>query len=622
MDWLTQTNWLYGEVGSRLDSNRSNDYFKNSSKEIKNAYITQTGTLRVMKQWLNSPLSSFAGKIIDVLETRYNFYIVVTTTKILLYRYTDHTKLSELAHVTAQDSNCAVVFKNYLVISKTSTPVFLKFENDGSSIVVYDFQAEFKPPLKDRQVVKFDVHKVYEETFIEKTDPTTGVVTIGKRKTVQRIASQIVDPEIKVDGAGYILLANQGGKVARIYGEPILDFRIDEEITGSALKYGELIINFTTGIPNNLLFNTEKVTYDSVKTDKNRGYVTKFTNTSSYNKEGKLYRGEVIDILSNTTSVSLFQNRLVITDDESVYFSKVNDMFDFTNYIEDDSPFYIKPNPIINEQPVILKTYSSRGLYIITDKGIYVMGYNVNLSPSTATVETVSDTPATNRVAMIDSNFFFIGKDSHLYSVQEDTELSRARLFKYVVEKYDLNFVADDITTVRFDKFKRLVVKEKGTGQMYLYDVILGVDTFRRTSFDFDYDVTSRICGVNEHLITDDSIHLFSNKNYPEMSVKVHQPSDMMTQTGGTLGNDDNTTVETAQMSIINEGGNSIQQVLIDGLGCSNLGDQDNMMSFYNVMNLSRQIKEGFHYTVRTGESTGTVEITAIEYMYNLAGLY
>lgn len=621
MDWNTQTNWLYGEVGSRLDSNRGNEYFQYSAKELKNLYITQTGTLRVMKQWIPQDLS-IPDPVVSVLETRYSFYIMITTKKVYIKELNTHRTISEYAVNTPQDSNCALFFNTHLSMIHDNQVTFLQFDaKTGANLRAYDFKSEFKPPLKDRQPVQFDVHRVYEESYIEKTDPTTGVVTIGKRKVISRIATQTLDPRIKLDSSGHILLDSIGGKVVRIYGEPILEFRGGEDIDLTNIKYGELIINFTTGIPTNLLFDTSVVTWDAQKTDHNRNYVTKVNNTNLYGKEGDLRRGAVIPAIDNITSLTVFQNRLVITDEESIYFSKVNDYTDFTNYVEDDSPFYIKPNPIINEQPLILNTYSSRGLYIVTNKGIYVMGYNVTLTPASATVETVSDTPATRRVAMIDSNFFFIGVDKSLYSVQEDAELSTSRLFKYVVEKYDLNFVVEDITVVRFDKFKRLLVKEIG-GATYLYDVILGVDTFRRTTFDLEYDRNSRIFGINEDLITDGTAHNYSQLNYQFAKIKVHQPSGTVTQSGGTLANDDNTIVEGGQIAIINEGGDSIKEVKIDGVPCSNLGSQVNMMSLYFIKNLHMPIAEGFYYEVETDQGMGTVEITALEYLFEPAGLY
>ena len=292
--------------------------------------------------------------------------------------------------------------------------LFFEFTEDGSSISFFDFFASWSPPLRDRKTVRVDVHRVYQQERVG------ADLEIERIKTIERVGS-IEDLLITNDPTEGLLIDEIGGTVVRIYGEQIQTFRpyypseptIPGDINMDELDYGDLILNFYLGIPNDLIFLGGNVTFPYVDTDQGRDY---YSFNGNFGQD-RIYEGEVILLQDLVTSLAVFQNRLVFADDDTLYFSEVNNYSNFTNFIDDTSPFFVRPNPISNQQPEIKQLFSSRGLFVVTDRGIYIVGYNQAITPLVPAISTVSDMPGINQCEMLDTNFFFKGEDLSLIHI-------------------------------------------------------------------------------------------------------------------------------------------------------------------------------------------------------------
>ncbi len=622
MGWNTMSSWDFGEIGQRLDGNRTSEPFQNSAKEILNAYVTPMQTLRVFKDYDRTPMED--ALIIDVIDTRYDFFIVVRVDRVSLISYSTLGEISGIDYSGGRVGlKCNVFANTRLAVVDQGVTLFFEFTQAGDSIIALDFLDQVSPPLRNRRIVRLDVHRVYE--LEELQYDASGNPERVKRKTLEKIGDGLVNPILTVQD-GEVIIEEISGKVQRIYQERINTFRgyraseseYEGDITIDDLNDGELVLNFFSGFPESgdnaqFLFNKGTVSFTEDDVDQGRQY---YQMSVQHEGRGRLYYGEMVDLNGVITSVTTFQNRLVITSDETIYLSAINDYTNFTNYIEEDSPFFVTPNPISNQQPIIRNTFSSRGLFIATNRGLYSMGYNQAVSPNNPALDTISDMPSTYQVEMVDTNFFFIGEDGNLYSVQEMIESNTNRLYQFVVEKYEVASGVGGISTFRMDKYNRLITTTT-QGVVRMYDV-LATDDFRRVSFELDY--TGKIFGVRDLLISQGVIHKASNRNKEKMTVVVHQPS-LWTNTGGSLLNDKKTKVQVATVQCINQGGSSINQVYINNKKITNNEELMGNLSVYTTK-ASFDIRDGFPIEIDTGESTGIVEITAIEYNTKEAGRY
>ncbi len=380
--WNKVNNFIYGEVGNRLDSLREKEEFQNSAKEIRNAYITETGSLRVMKQWSSVDLA-VPENIIKVLETKFNFFVAIMPNNISLIDRNTRAVLSTLKPSVVFDEhyNFSIFDNNNLGAVKNirdennvkhSGQEFYQFSEDGKTFKATTFMDDIKPPIANREQVIIDIHVVQRELYTKSSDPSTGALEIGERKIVTRIVDSLRDPEITLKD-GVMTIKNVAGSVKRIYKDAISVFIPSTEtkapftgnIDGDDIEYGDLIVNFHGGFPDPLLWNKYELSPSAEKTDTkfpNMRYFETFLNKATGDSTGLtdtavMYNGTIVDLKDNISAISVFQDRLVLCSEDTIYFSKVHDYDNFTTFINTDSAFFIKPNPITNRQPTILVSF-------------------------------------------------------------------------------------------------------------------------------------------------------------------------------------------------------------------------------------------------------------------------
>ena len=74
--WSRSNFFQYGELGERIAGISDSEIHKNSANEIVNMTVTEVNTLRVAKKYIAMGITRTGDKIIKVIDTKYNFYIV------------------------------------------------------------------------------------------------------------------------------------------------------------------------------------------------------------------------------------------------------------------------------------------------------------------------------------------------------------------------------------------------------------------------------------------------------------------------------------------------------------------------------------------------------------------
>ena len=107
----------YGELGERISGIRDSEIHKNSANEILNMTITEVNTLRVAKQYYLMNITQ--EKIIKVIDTKYNFYIVVTLSQIITFSR-DNQIIASLGHgLTVNENTNVNIFDNQMFIENS-----------------------------------------------------------------------------------------------------------------------------------------------------------------------------------------------------------------------------------------------------------------------------------------------------------------------------------------------------------------------------------------------------------------------------------------------------------------------------------------------------------------------
>ena len=123
--WAKYNFFQYGELGERITGIRESEIYQNSANEILNFIITEVNTLRVAKKYRSIQITT--DKIIKVIDTKYNFFIVITYEEIIVFSR-DIQRLSSIKHDLAVDETTNVnIFDNQIYI----TDKFFSFNELG-----------------------------------------------------------------------------------------------------------------------------------------------------------------------------------------------------------------------------------------------------------------------------------------------------------------------------------------------------------------------------------------------------------------------------------------------------------------------------------------------------------
>ena len=596
--------FIYGETGERLSGIRESEIYNQSAKELTNFYITQLGNLKIAKKYAKKTIAN--EEIMSVIDTKYNFYIVVTSAKIRTIQKGTDKGLYELAHgMTVHTTTNIKVFEMLIFMTNgnNDTKVF-GFQSNGQ-LGKSNYLDTMEFPLKDKQSTSIDVYKVYDSPITNKPEP----VLLGVFK----------NPKLKTDASGYVYLKETGLKLERIYRQ-YRSGLANKDIYG--IKAGmvfAVIQNYI--VPDNKMkyfISNKEIAFTGETTDSaySGTYFTKAT--ANITIGGELYYGQLIDFKSSIVDCVPFQNRLVFATKDTLYFSKTFDYNDFKNGTDSDDGFYIKPTVIDNNQPIILRMVASGGIFVGTDRGVYSIGYGIGMTPANSlqSVRIASDTPSTYEMQTIEDNLYYISDEGILKCIQTEYTSGQLQFVNSIVEKYDIKNRAKFITKAVIDDNNSLVVTT-AEDRILVYDQ-LDMNLFRRYSLSFD-KTTSKIFGFGKDLICNRSYYALTMNNYDNATIYLNPPS-ISTKKSGSYLNDYESRYKRIVMVLLNEDREAVDRIEISERPINNLGGTiGDKFSAYK-METSIPVLDGFKIDIYTKGNDKLLEVKGIEAFIEVAG--
>ena len=578
----------YGELGERIAGIRDSEIHKNSANEILNMTITEVNTLRVAKQY--RPMNITVEKIIKVIDTKYNFYIVVTLSQIITFSR-DNQVIASLIHGLSVNENTNVnIFDNQIFISNS----FFAF-NDWGYIGTSNFKSTMVPPMKNKKNTKIDIYKVS-----------------NNNGTLACVFMQTYENPILINIGNEAVLYDSNIALKRIYKLYKANvFISDIENPYDGLIFG--VMQTWYNVPNEsyVIGRTTAAFYHEVYDNLYKGtYYTNLTGGTS----GELNYGQLLDI-NNIVDVSLIQNRLAIATRDTIYFSKQFDYNNFRNATGDTDAFYIVPSPINNNQANIKKLGSNNGLFAFTDKGIYGIGLQASLTPfaSTSIVKIVSDVPCSYETQIINNSIYYISLEGELYCVQIEYSGGQPVFKNSLVEKFDYEKRTKYISFTNIDgRISLLATTDEN--KVFIYDTLeLGV--FRRVSLELPGN--EKKFGLGIDIIGNKTYYIKTYQNYKNARLKLNIPY-LYTEKGGSYLNDEKSIVKPLVINTLNEDREAIEEIKINDNKMNNIyKESDDKYGLYRSTK-EYKISDGITIDIETKENNRVLELRGIEMFINV----
>lgn len=588
--------FINGETGERLSGIRESEIYRNSAKKIRNLIITELGNLKFAKQYEKRELN--IQDIIEVLDTRYNFFIIVTTTHIYTLNKDDYSILYSLEHKLSKEINRETnvkMFEDSLIIC-SATPQVYEFQEDGN-IGVSNFIELLKYPIVEKEEVKLDVYKIYE------------VEQSGEKELRVTLLSTYTDPKLESKEDG-IYLYETGLKLERVYKQyksSIDKDNIKDPVKG--MMFGVFYRFSKNEDDKSYILGNNIISFEGETNDDIYGSPY-FTSINIKDINGDLVYGKLQTMKDNFTDVGVISDRLCIIKDNTFYFSRKDNFFDFRNGSNQDDPFYFKPTPISNQKPNILRMKIGNAMYVATDKGVYVVSYSKLLTATSYSVFIAGEVPCSRECELIGDNFYYITPTYELKCVQAvPNSFGYESYSTYNAEKYDIRPKIILLTKVIIDGVTLLVATNENKKEIYLYET-LDYNQFRRVSLDID--ASNELFGYREHFICNNAILEKSIKNY-ETAILTLNPPFMSTTKGGNYSNDYSSKIKRIFMKLLNEDREAIKGVyIIDMDKPLDNKVKDDLFSTYKK-ETDTTINNGYSIKIVSNQNDKVLEILGID---------
>lgn len=586
--------FLYGETGERLSGIRESEIYRNSARVIRNLVVTELGNLKMAKQYVKKTLNDITG-VIEVLDTRYFFFVVVTTTKIFTLKKSDYTVLYSLEHglsrAITRDVNIKMFDDNLIICA--NTPKVYEFNKDTGNIGISNFLDLLKYPIVDKEDVKIDVYKVYQ---------------VGSELRVS-LLSTYINPKLESKSDG-IYLYETGLKLQRLYKQFKTSITKDDITNPTANMLFGVFYRFSKNEDKlSYILGNEIISFTGEQQDTTYGSPY-FTSMDKTGINGDLTYGTLTELKNNFIDAGVMGDRLVLIKDNTFYFSKKDNYFDFRNGTQADDPFFFTPTPIGNQKPNILRAKIGNAMYVATDKGVYVVSYTKALTATSYSVFIAGEMPCSRECELVGDNFYYITPTYELKCVQPVPNAYGYESYgTFDAEKYDIRPNIILLTKVIIDGKNVLVATNSSKKVIYLYETI-DFNSFRRTSLDID--ASNELFGYREHFIADNTILEKSDKNYNECLLTLNAPY-LSSNKGGSYSNDYSSKIQRVFVKMLNEDKQAIKGFFIIDLQKA-LDDKskDDLFSTYKV---ERQTDVGNGYSIKiiSNENNKVLEILGID---------
>ncbi|MGL4970545.1 MAG: hypothetical protein ACRC45_02830 [Cetobacterium sp.] len=596
----------YGEVGSAIDGFRDSEISQQSASKILNFYITEMGTIRVAKQYEKVGLISDNDPIQKFLDTKYSFFIIITKTRIHTISKSTYKEIANRTHgLTFTYNSNTSIFNDFIALrdDRGSHKVFALRE-DGA-IGDTNFMDTIELPFTKMVELSLDYYKVF--------NPMIGT---EKRLSPELMRAFSGDLEVYVK-SGKLYIANLDISIDRIYKSFKAGITKDD-ISGIAEGQKYLIFrNYKTPSGGEKYYaGNSEIKFTGEASDPIYGS-SYFTTAEPNGAKGILRFGEVENFKTGIVDFLEYQSRLVIATKEKMYFSKILDYNNFVPGTNSADSFFLKLSPIDGNQPTVMKMTSGNGIYVTTEKGMMVVGYNTTLSPSTSlgSVHIAGNSEPTRASALVENDFYYIDKKGLLRCILTSVSGGLVSFTNEIAEKYSHDrgeikwltrgYVNEQNTCVcTGNKVKELMVYNKIDEQI-----------FRRYSLSFD--TSNPVFGYNEHFITGGALYRLTDRNYKDAKIINNMPY-VKSSSKGLFLMDFEMDYTRVVLNVLSPQG-SIKGVKLNSKPFQNLQNQKGDYNIYdyngtlNIIDLTVEME--------TRETNQVVELKGINYALRGGGL-
>lgn len=589
----------YGEVGERLSGIRDSEIYQQSAQKIENLVINEMGNLKIAKKLQGFAMNGLPVNIEHILDTKYDFYIVVGGTKIVTVRknFESNNNAVLYQHEVGAIKNIQYADEKLFIIDNAGTVKVFEFQANGN-IGTSNFMDLLQFPIKEKQEMTMDLYKIYQ---------------IGNELRVTLIGTHN-NPALSVKG-GKIYLSSSTMQIERLY----LQYRTFSNVNDIAgykpnMVVGVLHRYFPETNGNYIIGNTpvRLGNTDSITT------ISKISGSGNI-EAGELSFGKIIDLKSNITDVGIYRDRLYIVKDNTFFFSEISNYFNFRNGTRQADPFFFKPTPINNITPNIIKSEAGNKIYVATDKGVYVISAYQTFTATSYSVFVASEIPCREKGILIKDDFYYISTDNVLKCVQMIPNAQGYESFSVVdVEKYDIYTECEKIEKIKYDDRLMLVATKKSKGssevtfnKLCLYQA-LDFNIFRRFTIDAGFQIPKgKLLTLGKYIVKDKSLYREGVNNVPKALLRMSTP-DIKTNLAGRYGNDYSSTVERVFIKVLNQDKEAIKGIKINNRLINKFPGESDLFSVFRL-DQHFAIENGYDIEVITKENNKIFEILGID---------
>ena len=630
-NFYKQNTFIYGEIGDRLQSSKDSDVYKMSAHTIKNLMTLQSGSLEMLKGFDKQKVTkdgfdySNTSEIIHFISTKFSKDLLFLDSKILVIDPTKAITQEINLGSTYDLSLFNIKFiddKLFLINPNDSTKnLVYKYDTTTGTLITDNYFSNLSFYLKNRDKVSIDVYLI-KETY----DPTDSTYV---RKLLYPAKQSTVDSDSGdfVFNADFTLSLKgiEDKKIKRIYYPYQAGFdALNTPQTG--ITKGDIWISIypineiegSTLVAGNYYFNLDGTTK---ATDSTGTYYTKVTfgttpPTLPFTK--KIDYGTVIKLDSGATDVAEFQGRTYISYGKFIYASKVGDYYDFRNWINDSDPFRFELSAQEGDIPNIKNLAVGRGMFATTTAGIFIIGYNEFVKPSTINVRFVSDEIAINQNVIIDDCFYFLTVDQELRAIQNKAQQKGYLDFGSVeVDEYSTNIYKKLMKITLNKNTYMLGITTKDEIRIFKELWYIDLGTFSRTTIDC---FTTGFYAHNKKYYQNiDGLLYFTvqNKNnYLEAYLRLNTPQYISPDVGDILS-DSRVKVTRIVAKALNEDKEAIKSMAINGTNLDFTNSESTAKTFFvNSMKIKTTGDDKLELVITTNENEKDLEIEATEIAY------
>lgn len=599
--FTTNNIFNYGETGERLGGIRDTEIYQQSAQRIENFVINEIGNLKIAKKIQGFEVHNLPINIENVFDTKYNFYIVVGSGKIVTLNknFENNSNAVLYQHNIGVSKNIRYADEKLFVVEATGDVKVFEFQENGN-IGSSNFMNLTRFPIKEKQDVVMDLYKVYQvgdDAVITPIGTYTNPNFIVRNRNIYLGKTQIKIEKIKTTYSTYTGAKNY------LHYPP-------------GLIFGVLHKFYYNATENYIIGNTPvKLNYSSDGAD-----IIGFEKTTGeVNFEGELIYGEIIYINKDITDVGIYRDRLFIVKDNYFFFSEISNYFNFRNGIRQSDPFFFKPTPINNVFPKVIKAETGNKIYVATNKGVYVISAYQNFSSTSYSIFVASEIPCREAGVLIKDDFYYISTENSLKCVQMIPNAQGYESYSVVdVEKYDIYTECEKIEKLKYDDRLMLVATKKKKGsndiifnKLCLYQA-LEFNLFRRFTINIDFNIEKgKLLSLDKYLVKDKALYRESNNNVDRALLRMNTPA-ITTKIGGRYGNDYSSQVERVFVKVLNQDQEAIKTVKIAGTSIEKFPGEDDLFSVFRL-DKSFPILNGYDIEVITKENDKIFEILGID---------